>query len=263
MLIAAITSALLLTDIRGGLCDFSLQGTPRRVYAIENGIATRCETTSLDSMEHPDPNGPQRAFLVQPRNTTLDHEGFRTTLSPFAAETVVVAQISATVPDQTTVNVSTVDPRYYTNLSGSREEILISVSGGANPQLIFSYGFGGGIVAGKTQIHNLAPLDISDGVLELDSRLSYNLPIDRSANLVTVKVCAGRGIGNCYVYAPSTMFGSSTPEFNLGSTMPPALPQLRARYCNLPSMATPNGMAGFTETCPPSDQGSTIGTGTF
>ena len=257
---ALLTSSFLLlsNSINGGSCDFTAGSV--RVYKFQGTILGYCPPPSeIDANLAPD--SPQNAFLIQSLPNVLTSQGFRTKLSPFPNQTTVVGLIAATVP-QTTGVTSTLDARYYTQLSPLHEEVIISVTGTpAAPQLVFAYGFGGNNGSYRIQTNNLSPLDISGGVLELDARVSFNKPGDRFPNMVNVTVCTQRGAGNCYLFKVNGTFGSASPEFYLGTMMSEVgTPNLRARYCNLPSFESGTG---YTDACPASDQGSSTGTGTF
>lgn len=245
-----LTSALYTQSVgltpHGNLCEWGLLNV--RGYKVVGSVVEGCVPGhQIDFGLGANSGAPQNSFLLQHKANNLNTQGVRATLSHYNGETVMVALISATAP-QTEVIPDEYHSRHYTKLSELREEIFISVSGRTTPQLIFTYSTGGVIDASKTQVHSLSPLDASEAVFELDTRLSYNRVNDRSANSITVNVCTRRGMGNCYVYAPfGGAFGSASPEFSLGSTMPPGLALLRARYCVLPSNVSG---AGYTVVCP-------------
>ena len=145
---ALLTSSFLL--LSGGSCDF-IAGSVRVYKVQESSILRDCPPPSqIDA--NLAANSPQNAFLIQSLPNVLTSQGFRTKLSPFPNQTTVVGLIAATVP-QTTGVTSTLDARYYTQLSPLHEEVIISVTGTtAAPQLVFSYGFGGSIDNNKSSI---------------------------------------------------------------------------------------------------------------
>jgi hypothetical protein len=245
---AILLSSILFADstpVNGGGCDWNSRIRTHKITAGGTIVVCNPQNT-LDIEAPPNSVAPQNAFLIQPEDNAFDALGFRAKLSPLTSETVIVAQIAATVP-QTAQGLYEVNPRYHTKLSPNREEILISVSGAfrGTPQLIFSYGEARSTTNGKNMVMlALSPLDVVDGVLEMDARLTYS---SRFAGQLSVMVCTQRGAGNCYIYTPpiaaGTTFGSAAPDITLGYAMPPALPTLRARYCVLPA-------GGFTTACP-------------
>lgn len=191
----------------------------------------------------PAPPSIQNAYVIQHLENTLSSSGFRATLKPYTGKAVVVAVIASTRPQRNIIE-DTSDPRHFTMFYG--EDILISVSG---TQLTFYYSVGGNIDPSKTFTANLAPDDIANQVLVLDTRISYNKASDPAPNLINVTVCTKRGTGGCHFYSPSKYFGSTSPDFYIGSNVSTSFSEFRARFCRLPQFGNEIFPSGYTPTC--------------
>ncbi len=246
MVITALTTALLFAATpppQGTLCELSVASA--RVYELRNYLTDDCHPESIVTMESPPAGTLQKAFLMQYKANKLNREGFRTTLAPWAGQTVIIARLKATQPQLLGLTFGTSNPRYHTRFSDNNDEVMISLT---NNLLVLSRIFVvNGTEFAESYSHYFAATPSLDVMsTELDTRIVYNSPMSYEGAL-SIQVCANRG-AVCHDFNIAGVFGSTSPEIYMGDGLPVNPGALRARYCRLPAMTSTG--TGYTTTCP-------------
>ena len=245
MVISALTTALLFAATpppEGTLCELSVASA--RVYELHNTLADDCHPESIVTMESPPVGSPQNAFLMQYKANTINREGFRTTLAPWAGRTVIIARLKATQPQLQGQTFGTSNPRFHTRFSDNNDEVMVSLT---DNLLVLSRTFVfNGMEFEESYSAYLAPPQVDTAGLELDTRIVYN-SLDSYDGALSVEVCANRG-ADCRSFSMDGAFGSTAPEIYMGDALPLNLETLRARYCRLPALTVAG--TGYTTTCP-------------
>ena len=230
-------------EIEGYVACDTFGFTASRAYVIsENGTISGSDCVPPN--EFYTGGGPQRAFLVQYKNNTLNRDGFRTTLTGWSGNAVELGRIAFTARRLDEPWESSADPRFFTILNAQQGEVQIIVSGN---QLVLSHVHVFGGEANTVVIGNLLPSDFVNGALVLDTRFVYNTP-NGVDGLGLIEVCTKRGAGNCFYYSVALPNYDTAPEFYMGDSVPANSGTMRARYCKLPAMTSAN--TGYTFWCP-------------
>ena len=222
-------------------CEFNFASA--RVYSI---VANNSPDPSfcLPPSDFDAGGGPQNAFLVQYNSNSLNRDGFRTTLTGWRGNTVVFGRVAFTERHLDDSNLAPGHPRYFTFVSANHGELQLIVSGN---QLVLSHNFVGGADTADMVVGSLSPSDFVNGVLELDTRVVYNVQNGMDGAAV-IEVCTKRRSGNCYQYSVVLPFFDTAPEFYMGDSIPANIGAMRARFCKLPALTSAG--TGYTMTCP-------------
>lgn len=222
-------------------CEFNFASA--RVYSIAANNSPD-PSFCLPPSNFYDGGATQNAFLVQYNSNSLNRDGFRTTLRGWQGNTVVLGRVAFTERRTNDFNLAPGHPRYFTFVSANHGEVQLIVSGN---QLVLSHNFVGGAETENVVVRNLSPSDFVNGVLELDTRVVYNVQngIDGAA---VIEVCTKRGAGNCYQYSVVLPFFDTAPEFYMGDSIPANIGAMRARFCKLPALTSAG--TGYSITCP-------------